>query len=460
MRSRLTVTTLTMSFGFLLVQLDVSIVNVALASISTSIHVGVTGLQWVVDAYALTFASLLLSAGALGDRFGARRVFLGGLSVFLLGSLGCALAPGAVTLIAARALQGVGASTLVPCSLALLNHAAQDDANARARAISLWTAAGSIGLALGPVLGGMLITAFGWRSVFAVNLPIGVFAIWLATRFVNEAPTHAGAADRTGQALAIAGLFCLTGAVIESGPFGWSAPIVWGAMIAAGIAFAGFIAVERRIAEPMLPLPFFRQPTFSAATLVGFLLNLALYGVLFLLGLYLQQTHHLSPLHTGLALLPFAIAIFVANIGAGRLAAIVSPRAIMTGGLLVGALGTWLLRDIGASTPYGAILPGLVLLPLGIGFAVPMMTTALLGTVPRARAGVASGVLNSVRQAGGAIGVGLFGALMASSRGGTADAFVVATVILAGAAAIAAGFIRSQRFAMLDRAARPVAGRG
>jgi DHA2 family methylenomycin A resistance protein-like MFS transporter len=171
--ARRTITTITTSLGFLLVQLDVSIVNVALASIGTNIHTGVSGLQWVVDSYALTFAALLLSAGAIGDRIGARRAFIAGLVLFSAASVGCALAPNAAALIAARAVQGAGASTLVPCSLALLNHACREDAVARVRAVSLWTAAGSIGLAIGPVLGGALVTAFGSRSIFLVNLPAG-----------------------------------------------------------------------------------------------------------------------------------------------------------------------------------------------------------------------------------------------------------------------------------------------
>ena len=449
MGKHLTITTLTMSLGFLLVQLDVSIVNVALANMGATLQTGVTGLQWVVDAYALTFASLLLSAGALGDRVGARRTFIAGLAVFLAASLGCALAPNTTTLILARALQGAGASTLVPCSLALLNHAARDDARARARAIALWTASGSIGLALGPVLGGVLITLFGWRSVFAVNLPIGAAAIWLAVRYVSEAPTHHAGADRRGQILAVASLFCLTGAVIEAGPLGWSSPVVL-AMLGLAIAgAAGFIRTEQCSAHPMLPLGFFRHPTFAAATAIGFLLNLSLYGALFVLGLYFQQTLYWSPLRSGIALLPFAAAIFMANIATGRLVAIASPRVIMTSGLLVAALGVGLLHGINGATPYGAILPGLILLPLGIGVAVPVMTASLLATVPKARAGVASGVLNAVRQAGGAIGVALFGALLAGAGSGVADAFALAAALLVMAAITAASFIGAGRTATM-----------
>jgi MFS transporter, DHA2 family, methylenomycin A resistance protein len=454
MRTGLALTTTTMSLGFLLVQLDVSIVNVALADIAKNIHTGVTGLQWVVDSYALTFASLLLSAGALGDRIGARRAFVAGVSLFAAASLGCALAPAADTLIAARVLQGVGASTLVPCSLALLNHACRDDATARARAISLWTAAGSIGIAAGPILGGALVSAFGWRSAFFVNLPIGAACAWLTWRFVDEAPTHPGGADIAGQSLAILALFCLTGAVIEAAPLGWSSPLVLAGVTLAALGFGAFIAVEHRGKQPILPLGFFRHPTFAAATLVGLLLNLTAYGSLFVLGLYFQQIGHWSPVRSGIALLPFATSIFIANIAAGRLAGIASARAMMTSGLLVAAFGIWLLRGIDAATPYSVMLPGLILLPFGIGFAVPVMTSALLATVPRARAGVASGVLNSVRQAGGAIGVALFGGMMAGRSSGIADAFIAGTLVLGSAAVVAACFIGGTPLTMLAGVAR------
>jgi DHA2 family methylenomycin A resistance protein-like MFS transporter len=221
----------------------------------------------------------------------------------------------------------------------------------------------------------------------------------------------------------------------------------------AAIGCGGFIAVEYRGAQPMLPLGIFRHPTFGAATLVGFLLNLALYGAIFVLGLYLQQIAHWSALHSGVALLPFATAIFIANVAAGLLATVATPRALMTGGLLVAAFGIWLLRSIHPPTPYAALLPGLVLLPLGIGLAVPAMTSSLLATVSRSRAGVASGVLNAVRQAGGAIGVALFGALMGRGGRGIDEAFQAGALMLIAAAAVAACFIGAGRTAMVACAA-------
>lgn len=437
MDRKLALATLPTGIGFLLVQLDVSIMNVALAPIAADIDTGVTGLQWIVDAYAIAFASLLLSAGALGDRIGSRRSFIAGLALFITASLGCATAPNVATLIVARSLQGAGASTLVPCSLALLNHAARNDSGARARAVGLWTAAGSLGLALGPVLGGMLVTTLGWRFVFLVNLPIGLAGLGLVYRFVEEAPKHGHGADIPGQVLAFAGLLCLTGSVIQAAPLGWLNPTIAIGLIMALASLIGFLYVERHSAEPMLPLGFFRDPTFSAAVLVGFLLNFSIYGALFVIGLCFQRIDHWSPMQSGLALLPLAVAVGVANLGAGWLTGFAPPRTIMSAGLLLAAVGMFLLRDIGSPVPYAAVLPGLVILPFGIGIAVPVMTTSLLGAVPRSHSGVASGILNAVRQAGGALGVAIFGAFLGGQPSGTEIMFVVATILLLGASGVA-----------------------
>jgi MFS transporter, DHA2 family, methylenomycin A resistance protein len=426
------------SLGFVLVQLDVSVLNVALARIGTAVGVGVTGLQWVVDAYAITFASLLLAAGALGDRVGARRAYIGGFALFVLASLACGLAPAAIVLIAARAVQGIGAALLVPCSLALLTHACGDDVRARGRAISLWTAAASVALSAGPVLGGVLVDTLGWRSIFLLNAPIGVCGIWLTWRVVAETPASGGGFDPAGQTLALLALLGLTSGVIEGGRLGFASPLVLSGLGLGLLCGIGFVAVEARGREPMLPLGFFRNRTFSAATLVGLFINLALYGVIFVLGLYLQQVRGYSPMLAGLAFLPFPIALGIANVAAGPIGNRFGLSLPMALGLLVGGVGYWLLRHLDSMTPYPSMLPGLVLIPLGVGLAVPLMTTALLSTVPQSRSGIASGVLNTVRQAGGAIGVALFGALMAG-RGipGVQSAFVISAGLLACAAVTA-----------------------
>jgi MFS transporter, DHA2 family, methylenomycin A resistance protein len=444
LRKTLAITIVATSLGFVLVQLDVSIVNVALAKIGTDLQTAITGLQWIVDAYSLMFASLLLCAGTLADRIGARKAFLGGFSLFVVASFVCGLAPDPAVLIAARSIQGIGAAFLVPCSLALLNHACRDNVVMRARAIGIWTAAGSVALAAGPVIGGFLVHALSWRSIFFVNLPLGAIGIWLTWRFITESPTHrSGRFDLVGQILAIVTLASLTAAVIETSSLGWSSPLVLLGLGIAVICGVAFVLVETHTATPMLPLGFFRNPAFSVATLVGLAINLTLYGIIFVLSLYLQQVRHFSPLEFGIAFLPLPLVLLTSNLASGWLGGKIGSLPLMVVGLLVAAVGYWLLRGIDATTQYIAMLPGLLIIPLGIGLAVPAMTTTLISTVPRSRSGIASGVLNTVRQAGGAIGVALFGSLLAHAAvPGIQMAFVASGIVVTAAAIVAITGVR------------------
>ena len=438
-RKALAITMIATSLGFVLVQLDVSIVNVALAQIGIELRTEVAGLQWVIDSYTLLFASLLLFVGALADRIGARKAFVGGFALFIIASLACGLAPIPAVLIGARAIQGIGAAFLVPCSLALLDHACRDDAILRARAVGLWTAAGSVALAVGPALGGFLVHVLSWRSIFFVNVPLGAIGIWLTWYFVEESTVHPGSRfDLAGQLLALVTLSSLTATMIETSVLGWFSPLVllgFGTALICGVAF---ILVEARVQTPMLPLTFFRNPTFSAATLVGLAINFTLYGVIFILSLYLQQLRHFSPLAFGIAFLPFPLVLLASNLAAGWLGGKIGSRPLMVVGLLIAAVGYWLLHGLDTAVPYSAMLPGLLVIPLGIGLAVPAMTTALLSSVPRSRSGIASGVLNTVRQAGGAIGVALFGSLLAQGAVHGIQLAFVASVVGAAAAAIVA----------------------
>ena len=438
-RKAFAITIIATSLGFVLVQLDVSIVNVALAQIGLDLRANVAGLQWVIDSYALLFASLLLFAGALSDRLGARRAFVGGFGLFVTASLACGLAAIPAVLIVARAVQGIGAAFLVPCSLALLNHACRDDARLRASAIGLWTAAGSVALAIGPVLGGFLVHVLSWRSIFFVNLPLGAIGIWLTWRFVEESSIHRSSRfDLAGQFLALVTLASLTASMIETSVLGWSSPLVLLGFAVAFVCGVAFVLVEARVRAPMLPLDFFRNSTFSAATLVGLAVNFTLYGVIFVLSLYLQQILHFSPLAFGIAFLPFPLVLLAANLAAGWLSGRIGSRSLMVTGLLIAAVGYWLLHGLDPTTSYISMLAGLLVIPLGIGLAVPTMTTALLSTVPRSRSGIASGVLNTVRQAGGAIGVALFGSFLAHSAVHEISlAFVVSAVVVAAAAVVA-----------------------
>jgi MFS transporter, DHA2 family, methylenomycin A resistance protein len=437
-RPKIGLTILAASLGFVLVQLDVSVVNIALSKIGADLRTPVAGLQWVVDSYALAFAALLLSAGALGDQIGARKGFTIGFAAFVAASLGCGLAAGPINLIVARIAQGIGAALLVPCSLALLNQAAADDARLRAKAVSLWTAAGSVAMAIGPVLGGLLVDTLGWRSIFLINIPIGIVGIFLTQLSVKESATRHHTFDPAGQLFAILALLGLVGAVICSEGNGFSA-IVCAALIVAIISSVAFVFVESRVSRPMLPLEFFLQPTFTAATLVGFGVSFTLYGVIFVLGLYLQRIRGYSPVISGLAFLPFPIALLFSNLSAGSLARRFNLRSLMVIGLLIGATGYWSLHSIDTGTSYLWMCLGFIVIPLGIGLAIPAMTTALLTAAPASRSGIASGVFNSVRQAGGALGVAVYGALL-NEKGvaGVQFSFLLSAVLLTVAALVAA----------------------
>ena len=433
------------SLGFVVVQLDVSIVNVALNRIGSALSMGIGGLQWVVDAYTLAFASLLLAGGALGDRIGARRVFVGGMALFSIASLACGLAQSAWMLIAARAVQGAGAALLMPCSLALLNRAYASDKARRARAVGLWTAAGGIALSAGPVLGGFMVASLGWESIFLVNLPIGALAIWMAYRVLQETPPKAERPpiDWAGQGLVVLTLFALTGAFIEAGSSGWTSVPMIGGLLLAAIAGSVFLLVESRTKAPMFPLGLFASRVPAVTSLVGLAVNLTLYGTIFMLSLYFQKERHFSPEMTGLAFLPFMAAVTVSNIAAGRIAANYGPRLPMAIGLAIGAAGFGLMASIQADTSYLSLLWRLLFLPVGIGLAVPAMTTALLSAVPTEISGTASGVLNTVRQSGGAIGVALFGSALAlGTIEGMRLAFLASALAVAGSALCAFLFIR------------------
>jgi DHA2 family methylenomycin A resistance protein-like MFS transporter len=447
------------SFGFVVVQLDVTIVNVALPRIGADLGMGTDGLQWVVDAYTLTFAVFLLSAGVIGDRLGSKRAYLAGFFLFALSSLGCGVAGSGGLLIAARAAQGIGAALLVPNSLALLNHATAHNPALRAHAIGLWTAASAAAIACGPLAGALLLGSFGWRSIFYVNLPLCALGLFLTRHAVPEKDQFEAGhpLDPLGQFLAILVLAGLTGAVIELRPLGLGHPLV---IAGFGVALAGsaaFVAAERRAAAPMLPLAFFRLPNFSAATAFGILVNLTYYGVLFVLSLYLQQAHGYSPIQTGLAYLPLTATFIVSNLLSARLAARHGTRVTMITGALIGAAGFALLSQLGPASSFGAMLPAFVLIPSGMGLAVPAMTTAILGAVEGGRAGTATAVLNTARQSGGAVGVAIFGALANGSArrivAGLRAASLASVALLLGAAAIAAVFIHASG----KRARKPAA---
>jgi DHA2 family methylenomycin A resistance protein-like MFS transporter len=444
-----------MSLGYGVVQLDVTIVNTALDAIGRSLGGGVANLQWVVSTYTIAFAALILTAGALGDRIGARRVFMGGFSIFTAASLGCAVAPNAAILIAARAVQGFGAALLVPNSLALLNHAYPDNRD-RGRAVGNWAAGASLALTAGPLVGGGLIALSGWRAIFLVNLPIGLAGLWLTWRYADETTrSPQRALDLPGQLLAIASLGALAAALIEGGHAGWRNPWVIAGFVAAVVFGALFVMQERRATQPMLPLPLFRNRLFALTSLIGLLVNVAFYGLIFVFSLYFQQINHWSPLATGLAFVPMMGAVLPVNLIAPRLAERFGAPAIIAAGAAIAAIGCLALLGIGAGTSYPAVVAQLVALGGGLGLLVPPLTSALLGSVDKARSGLAAGVLNSTRQTGSVVGVALFGSLLGGAgdfvRGAHVALGISAALLIVAAAIIWLGTRVGERTATVGQ---------
>ena len=398
--------------GYFMAVLDSTVVNVALPDMARSLGTGIAGMQWVVDGYALLFASLLLTAGALGDRLGNRGMFVAGLALFTLASALCGIAPSLGALVAFRALQGVGAAVQVPASLALLRHAYHDPAE-RAQAIGIWAAATGVAVAAGPVVGGILTHAWTWRSVFLVNLPVGVLGIVLTLRHVPPVPPHQdGDLDLTAQALGIAALGGLTFGLIQGGVWGWaSAPVIL-ALLVAAVAAVLFYLGERRAAHPMLPPALFRDATFSAANAVGAILSFGFYGELFLMSLFFQQVQHRSPLAAGLALLPQTAVISLMNFVSGQDTARRGARLPMALGLAIGGAGLLGLALVSARASLVSVVGPMLAVGMGASLAMPAMTHAAIDHTPKERAGIGSAVLNASRQVGGVVGIALLGALI------------------------------------------------
>jgi MFS transporter, DHA2 family, methylenomycin A resistance protein len=426
-----------MSLGYGVVQLDVTIVNTALSSIGSSLGGGVSELQWVVSTYTIAFAAFILTAGALGDRIGAKRVFMAGFAIFTAASVACALASSATILIAARGLQGLGAAILVPNSLALLSHAYPDEKQ-RGRAVGIWAAGASLALTAGPLVGGGLIALVGWRSIFLVNLPIGLAGLWLTWVYASETTrSPQREIDLPGQLAAIAALGCLAGAIIEGGTLGWGHPFVIAGFVASAILAILFVLQERRAPQPMLPLSLFRHRMFALTSLVGLLVNIAFYGLIFIFSLYFQRVNGMSPFATGLAFVPMMGAVLPVNLLAPRVAERIGAPATIAMGAVLAAAGCLALLGIEHGTSYWATCAQLIVIGAGLGLLVPPLTSTLLGSVEKSRSGIAAGVLNATRQTGSVLGVALFGALV-----GQANAFIAgahASLIISACLLLVAG---------------------
>ncbi|MBV9169041.1 MAG: MFS transporter, partial [Chloroflexi bacterium] len=372
--------------GMFVVTLDALVVNVALPAIGSDLGGGIAGLQWVVDGYTLMFAALLLSAGALSDRIGARRAFGAGLAVFVVASAACGLAPTMGVLIAARVAQGAGAALIMPTSLALIREAFAN-AHERARAIALWALGGAVASAAGPVVGGFL-TLLSWRAIFFINLPVGVVALYLLAR-VARSPRRTAPFDWVGQVSAVLGMAGLTYGLIEGGADGFTAPRVLAALAVAVVALVTFFVAQPRAAHPMVPLGLFRSRPVAVSVAGGFAFTVGFYGLVFLLSLYLQQLRGLSPLQTGLAFVPMTGLTGVVTLIAPRVAARFGPRVPVAAGQLLMATGLLGLCAAVAGAPIWLLAVLSILIGLGSSLSVPTLTAVLVSSVPAERAGTA-----------------------------------------------------------------------
>jgi EmrB/QacA subfamily drug resistance transporter len=398
--------------GLFMVFLDGSIVNVALPTIQADLHAQLSDLQWVVDAYTLPFAALMLTAGTLGDRFGRKRLFLFGLVLFMLGSLLCGVAPTLGWLLVGRAVQGTGAAALSPGSLAVLV-AAFPEPRQRAQAIGLWAGVSGVGLAAGPLVGGLLIQIASWPAIFFVNLPVGVVALALGWSRLSESrnPT-AQRLDLPGQVLVTSALVCLIMALIESSSHGWTSALILGLFSGAAVCLAAFLVVEARVREPMLPLGLFRSRVFSVANVAAILVGFAFIGTVFFISQFLQSVQGYTALESGLRTLPTTVGIFVIAPLAGLLTARLGPRLpIVLGGLLA-ASGLFLLMGLAPDSSYASIWWNFGLFGIGLGLMLSPLTTAVLSATPPQRAGLGSSVNNTSRQVGFSLGIAVLGAVV------------------------------------------------
>ena len=403
--------------SLLVIVIDNTIVNVALPTLVRDLRADMSQLQWVVDAYTLVFAGLLLLAGTLGDRYGRRRTLLGGLAVFGAASAAAAFAAGVDQLVIARAVMGAGAAFIMPATLSLLT-SVFTDARERAMAIGIWAATAGVGVALGPVVGGVLLDHFWWGAVFIVNVPIVVAAMVGAWILVPESrnPT-ALRIDWTGAALSGVALVTFVWAIIEAPSQGWTSVPVVSAFVVAALALVAFIAWERRVEEPLLDVRLFRNARFTAASLTVTVLFFALFGFLFLSTQYLQFVLGFSPSAAGLRMLPYALAMIVAAPTSSKIVARFGTKRVVTTGMLTFAGGLSVAATITTATGYGRLAIAMLLMGVGMGLAGAPATESIMGALPRDRAGIGSAVNDTTRELGGALGVAIVGSVVSSIYG-------------------------------------------
>ena len=400
--------------GYFMVILDVTIVNVAAPAIGRDLNESLTALQWIVNGYTIAFAGLLLLGGALGDRWGHRRVFCLGVVVFTVASFGCAVAGDAVALTVLRLVEGCGAALLVPSSLALLQQV-YVTSEARARAFGIWGAIAGVAATAGPLVGGLLTSTVGWRWVFVINLPVGLLCLGWTLRTVRPSTRDPDRViDWLGQAAVVVAVAALIGALNEVGRQGIGGPVVIGGVLVTAAAGAVFALRERNAAQPPIPRALMGSRPFSGGTAIGLLFNFGFYGMIFAASIYFQQDQNLSPALTGLALLPAMAVTMVASALSGRLSARFPHRRLMLVGLLTAGAGLALWALAGQSTSYGVLVLAMVACGFGTSFTLTGATSTVMDAAPTGYAGTASAALNTARQTGSAAGVAISGSLIAA----------------------------------------------
>jgi EmrB/QacA subfamily drug resistance transporter len=402
------------SFGLFMIMLDNTVVNVALPTMEKDLHVTIASLEWVVIAYALTFASLLITGGKLADLYGRRRIFVLGLVVFTLSSLACGLAPNAGFLIGARAVQGAGAALMNPATLSII--VATFPPKQRGQAIGIWAGVSALALAIGPLGGGLITQHLNWNWIFFVNVPVGALAIVVSRLVIRESrdTSHEQSIDLPGLVTSGGGLFFLSYALVEGNRHGWTSPEILGLFAAAAGLLVVFVVLERRQRLAMLDLALFRIGAFTGANVVAMLVSLSMFGVFFFVSLYIQNILHYSATQAGASFLPMVSLIIVIAPLAGRLSDRLGSRWLMGGGMALVGASLLLYERVTVHSGYWTLLPAMILGGVGMAMTMSPMTSAAMGAVPVDKAGVGSGVLNSFRQVGGSLGIAVMGAIVAS----------------------------------------------
>jgi EmrB/QacA subfamily drug resistance transporter len=436
--------------------LDIAVVNTALPHIASDLNAGLSGVQWVVDAYTLALASVVLTAGSVADRIGRKLVFSVGMVLFTIASIACAMAGSIEVLDASRGIQGIGGALLFATSLSLLAEAFPGTEE-RVKALAAYGASIGAAFAFGPLVGGALTSAFGWQAVFLVNVPLGIAGLVATARWVRESrDSNARGLDWGGQATLSAALFLLVLGLLRGNEDGWSSTPIVAELGGAAVLMVAFIAIQRRVESPMLPLGLFKRPDFSGAQVAAFAISGSFFALFLYTTLYLQNILGLSAIEAGLVYMPGTLVMFVVSGLSAQLATKVAPGAMVAGGLALVAAGLAMFLNVGVDSSWTALMPGLLVASIGTGIFNPAVSAVALGSAPQHMSGLAAGVNDTFRQAGIAVGVAAFGAMVPSEAGlgaGDPAAYVdgLHVALLAGAVLAAVGAVASARLIGVGR---------